>query len=68
MLGVLMIVLGHDPIPGRHGILRQRQILFTDLMGRTADTYIRAIAVKHLRTLVLIIAPPAVSAVSVSSV
>jgi hypothetical protein len=48
VLGVLKIVLGHDPIAKRVGIPREGLVLLVDLAGVPPDLDVGAVAVEAL--------------------
>lgn len=52
MLGMLKIVLGDDPVASGGRIFCQGKVFFADLVRGSADTYIRAVAVKDLHSVV----------------
>lgn len=51
VLGVLIEILGGDPVARRARVARQRQILLEHLIGVAADTHIGPAAVEGLRAL-----------------
>jgi hypothetical protein len=48
MLGMLQIVFSQHAVAGRHGVLRQRQVLFMHLKGVAAYAGIRAVGIENL--------------------
>jgi len=65
MLGMLQIALRHDGVPCRQGIFGQSFVFLANLVGCTANSYIRPVTVEYLHA-VLVAAAIAVIIVPVS--
>jgi hypothetical protein len=56
VLGVLVEILGGDPVAGGRGVAGHGQILLEDLIGVAPDAHIRAVGIEGLLTRVLVLA------------